>query len=103
MYSEFFLEALEDNTKQLPVRAEALIVKHHEGKAVVGCGGIDLDEYEQLGFCKTNASDIPRPLKAVYWGGEDADLLFDGHRQVVWDVEWQDHSLQVIHLEWETG
>ena len=55
----------------------------------------------------TAANSLPHQIHAQtwvrYWGGEDYDQLFTSYDQVIWDVRWQQHSLRVVHLEWESG
>ena len=103
MKSDFFLDALEGNTSQLPVRVEAIILQQCEGKAVVASGGLDLEQYQRLGLCSIKACENPRPLTTVHWGGEDCDQLYENHSLVIWEVQWQEHTFEVVHLNWETG
>ena len=103
MTPDFFLDALKDNDSLLPIRAESIILEQNSDKAVVSTRYLDLHEFVRLEHCTRTELDVPRPLRFVYWGGEEYDQLFNHNEQVVWNVQWQDHTLQVVHLEWETG
>lgn len=103
MNPDFFLDALKDNPSQLPIRAESIIVEQNNGKAVVATQHLDLNEYVRLELCSREKVAAPRPLTFVYWGGEDHDRLYDRHSEIVWKVNWNDHVLEVVHLEWEGG
>ena len=99
----FFVDALEDNTASLPVRTEAKIVATFPEKSVVTCRSLDVELFANLSHCKLVASSDPRPGSYLYWGGEDLDRLFTSYSQVVWQVQWNDHSLTVVHMTWDTG
>lgn len=101
--SDFFTQALDDNAAALAVRAEAMIVAQAGDQAVVPCRHLEVEHFARLGMCQLHQSDDPRPVLYRYWGGEDYDQLFTNFEQVVWNVQWGDQTLQVAHLEWETG
>lgn len=103
MNENLFLDALADNNSLVPVRAEAQIVTQWPDKSVVASNGIDVGEYERLGFCKRETLSTPRPLQYLFWGGDDQDQLFPAYEQVVWNVKWNTQSIIVVHLEWENG
>ena len=99
----FFSDALADNSARFSIRAEALILQMADGQHVLSCSGLELREHERLGHCELTASEVPRPDYYKYWGGEDHDRLYTSFHQVVWQVRWRDHSIDVVHLEWDTG
>ena len=67
MKPDFFLDVLKDNNSQIPVRAEAAIVRQWEGKFVLASNGIDVIEYCRLGMCSLEPVQSPRPLSYFYW------------------------------------
>ena len=101
--SNFFSAALVDNPAVLPVRAELVIAEEAAGQVVLAVRDLALEYFASLGFCELVAEENPRPILTRYWGGEDCDRLFTHYQQVVWQVCWNKQSLQVVHLEWETG
>ncbi len=103
MNPNFFLDVLKDNPSQLPIRAESIILEQNIEKAVVATQHLDLDEYVRLEHCSREKVTAPRPLTSVYWGGEDHDTLYENHDEIVWKINWNDHVLEVVHLEWEGG
>ena len=103
MNPNFFLDVLKDNPSQLPIRAESIILEQNIEKAVVATQHLDLDEYVRLEHCSREKVTAPRPLASVYWGGEDHDTLYENHDEIVWKINWNDHVLEVVHLEWEGG
>ncbi|MCA9055682.1 MAG: ATP-binding protein [Planctomycetaceae bacterium] len=100
--SNLFSEALGNNDAVIPVRVEALIQTDADGRAVVGCRNLDVEEFADRGHCWLQPLDDPRPAAYRYWGGEDHDRLYSSFQQVVWQVTWSGQSLQVVHLEWST-
>ena len=101
--SNFFLDALSDNTARLPIQAEAMIVADAQGRSVTQCRHLDVEEFAKLGFCKLEPVSDPRPANYQTWGGDERDLLTTHFQQVIWQVEWRGQALQVVHLAWETG
>ncbi len=101
--STFFNDALGDNTAGVALNAERLIVSECSGKAVVACRDLDVQQFARLELCELAPDIVPKSDSYRYWGGEDYDRLYTSYNQVVWQVRWNDHSLQVVHLEWETG
>jgi len=99
----FFSDALAGNSASISVNAEAMIVAAAEGRAVVPCHDLDVEEYQHLGLCRLEAEREPRPEFSRRWGGEDHDELYTRYRQVVWRVHWHEKLLHLVHLEWETG
>lgn len=99
----FFSESLVDNPASLPVNADALAVKQADGRAVVRCRRLEIQQYARLGCCELTAAETPTPIHTRYWGGEDYDRLYTHYDQVVWEVEWQGNQFTVIDLSWETG
>jgi AAA+ superfamily predicted ATPase len=101
--SSFFRDALSGNSASIAIGAEALITAATNGRSIVSCRGLEVEEYQQLGLCRLEAAAEPRPEAWRSWGGEDADQLYTHYQQVVWRVDWKDQLLHVIHLEWDTG
>jgi len=99
----FISEVLRDNPASLAVHAEAAIVREADGQAVICCRHLDVEQFSRRGHCKLEAESTPRPSLFRYWGGEDYDALFSSYQQVVWRVGWNDHTLRVVHLEWDNG
>ena len=99
----FFTDALADNSAALSLKAEALINSQADGRAVVPCRYLDIEEFARLGHCELKPESEPRPALYRYWGGEQHDRLYTSYEQVVWQVRWNDHQLRVVHLEWATG
>jgi AAA+ superfamily predicted ATPase len=99
----FFADALEDNTASLPLRAEAKIMAAFPDKFVVTGRSLDVELFAKLSHCSLIPADEPRPGSYLYWGGEDLDRLFTSYSQVVWQVQWNEHSLTVVHVAWDTG
>lgn len=99
----FFVDALEENTASLPLRAEAKIMAAFLDKSVVTCRSLDVELFAKLSHCQLIPADEPRPGSYLYWGGEDCDRLFTSYSQVAWQVQWNEHSLTVVHLAWDTG
>ena len=98
----FFSDVLADNPAALAVRAELAVVEIAGNKIVLTSRSLDLKRYCQLGFCKLEPAEVPRPIKFKYWGGEEFDQLFDKFTQVVWNVTWKELKFQVIQLQWST-
>lgn len=101
--SNFFVDALADNSASFAVKAETMIVADADGREVIPCRKLDLEEFARLEVCELEPVNDPRPVTYRYWGGEDYDRLYTSYQQVVWKVRWREHSLRVVHLEWETG
>ena len=99
----FFSDALADNPAAIAINAELAIVEMAGDNAVLAAQSLDVERYAELGFCKLAASEVPRPIKFKYWGGEKHDRLFDIFSQVVWAVTWKEHLLQVVQLQWAGG
>lgn len=99
----FFVDALEENTASLPLRAEAKIMAAFLDKSVVTCRSLDVELFAKLSHCQLIPADEPRPGSYLYWGGEDCDRLFTSYSQVAWQVQWNEHALTVVHLAWDTG
>ena len=101
--STFISEALGDNPSALAVKAESILLGHVGDQAVVPCRNLEVEELSRLGHCELEPLAEPRPSLFRYWGGEDYDRLFSSYEQVVWQVTWHDHSIHVVHLQWEAG
>ena len=97
------IESLADNPAALPLRAEKLIKAQASEKAVVSCRNLQVEYFARQELCQLVALQEPAPDVYKYWGGEEHDRLYESFEQVVWDVQWNDVQLKVIHLEWETG
>lgn len=100
---DFFLQALGDNPSSLVVRAEALVVESFAERAVVPCRYLAVEQFARMDLCELQPAELPRPILHRYWGGEDCDQLFDDYEQVMWEIRWQGHELQVVHLRWDTS
>jgi len=103
MHEDLFIDVLAENPSALSLRAEKLIHSLAEGKAVVACRSLEVEQFARLDFCELNPDKTPRPGSYRYWGGEEFDQLYTSYDQVTWSVTWNDHRLSVIHLEWENG
>lgn len=103
LHSNFFADALADNTARLAIKAEAMILAEAPDKAVIACRELEVEEFARLQFCELEPCQEPRPEALRYWGGEEHDRLFTRFQQVIWKVYWQDQSLKVVHLAWDTG
>ncbi len=101
--SNFFADALADNSACLAINTEAMIAAEADDKTVIPCQHLDVEQFARLGFCKLELLENPRPGMFRYWGGESHDKLFTSFQQVVWQVNWNASSLQVIHIEWATA
>ncbi|MGI9457760.1 MAG: AAA family ATPase, partial [Aeoliella sp.] len=99
----FFTDALSDNPTGLAINVEAMVVAEADGKAVVPCRYLDVQQFARLDLCQLKPESEPRPGLYRYWGGEDYDRLFTSFNQVIWQVRWNDDRLCVVHLEWDTG
>lgn len=103
MHENLFLDALAENSSVLALRAEKLIIDLADGRAVLACHGLALEQFAEMGLCEIKAETSPRPGSFCYWGGEDFDKLYSSYKQVVWSVRWNEQSLTVVHLTWETS
>jgi AAA+ superfamily predicted ATPase len=103
MHEQLFIDALADNSAALSLRAEKLILGLAEGKAVITCRDLALEQFARMGLCELKAEVIPRPGSYRYWGGEDADQLYTSFDQVSWSVSWNEHAITVVHLEWQNS
>ncbi len=103
MHEDLFIDALGDNPSTLSLRAEKLIVSLAEGKAVVPCKNLAVEQFSKMNLCELSPDKTPRPGSYRYWGGEEFDQLYTSYDQVTWSVNWNDHHLCVVHLEWENG
>lgn len=101
--SNFYLDVLKDNTAGIPVYAESLIRQHWPDKWVHASNSLDIEEYRRLGYCKLSVASTPRPDSFLYWGGEEFDRLYESYKQATWEVEWNEHQLQVVQLKWESA
>lgn len=101
--SNFYLDVLKDNTAGIPVYAESLIRQHWPDKWVHASNSLDIKEYRRLGYCKLSVASTPRPDSFLYWGGEEFDRLYESYKQATWEVEWNEHQLQVVQLKWESA
>lgn len=101
--STFFNDALGDNPAGLSLNAERLLVSECNGKVVVACRNLDVQQFARLELCELAPDIVPKSDSYRYWGGEDYDRLFTSYNQVVWQVRWNNHLLRVVHLEWENG
>lgn len=100
---DFFTDVLDDYPAALPCRAEQMIIAKARDQVVVPCRHLEIEQFARLGMCKLQQSDNPRPVFSRRWGGEDCDRLLTSFEQVIWNVEWAGKSLQVAHLQWQTG
>lgn len=100
---DFFSHALSDNLASLAIKAEATIIREAEGKSVVACRKLEVEQFASMELCELEPETDPRPGRYRYWGGEDYDRLFTSYEQVVWRVRFNGNTLHVVHLEWETG
>ncbi|MDA0660736.1 MAG: ATP-binding protein [Planctomycetota bacterium] len=103
MHEDLFIDALVGNPSALSLRAEKLILSRVDGKAVVVCRNLAVEQFARMGLCEVAPENKPRPGSYRYWGGEKFDQLYTSFRQVTWSVTWNDHRLTVVHLEWENG
>ena len=103
MHEDLFIDALADNPSALCLRAEKLIVSLAEGKAVVPCRNLAVEQFSKMELCQLSPDKTPRAAFYRYWGGEKFDQLYTSYDQVTWCVNWNNHSLRVVHLEWENG
>ena len=101
--SDFFTKALADNSAALTVNIESLLLEQTDGKAVVPCQNLNVEQFARLKLCETVPASEPRPSLFRYWGGEDYDRLYSSYQQIVLDVTWNGNSLQVVHVEWATA
>ena len=101
--SNFYLDVLKDNTAGIPVYAESLIRQHWPDKWVHASNSLDIEEYRRLGYCKLSVASTPRPDSFLYWDGEEFDRLYESYKQATWEVEWNEHQLQVVQLKWESA
>lgn len=100
--SDFFVDALDDNTESLAIKAEARIIADSGDQVVVSCRKLEVEQYARLKCCELELASAPRSGSFRYWGGEEYDRLYTSYQQVVWKVCWGEHTLQVVHLEWAT-
>lgn len=99
----FFSKVLGDNGAALTLRVERYLRDATPNDALVACSDLDVEQYSSLGHCSLRPTESPPPHFCRYWGGEDHDQLFSSFEQVVWEVDWQDQTLQVVSVQWETS
>lgn len=103
MQPNFFAAVLADNPIGFSIRAYDILREQIPGKAIVVCQDLELEEFQSLGFCKLTPLETPAPHLYKYWGGEDHDSLFKMYEQVVWSVQWNELTLIVVQLQWESS
>jgi AAA+ superfamily predicted ATPase len=103
MHEDLFIDALAENPSALSLRAEKLIISLAKGKAVVPCRNLAVEQFSRMNHCNLSPDNTPRAGFCRYWGGEEFDQLYTSYDQVTWSVNWNDHSLAVVHLQWENG
>ena len=98
-----FLAAIFQSRPMEPTVAieHALAASISDG-VVIGTDGADLHHYEELGRCQSTIQQHPRPIRVKYWGGEDADAMYDRYEQQLRKVEWQGHTLYALNASWTT-
>lgn len=101
--SDFFSETLAENSASIAIKIELILKDKLDGKAVVPCRGLDVEEFSRLGLCEVAPETKPHPAHFRYWGGEDYDQLFTSYQQIVWRVTWNSKTLHVVHMGWETN
>ncbi|MCA9261207.1 MAG: ATP-binding protein [Planctomycetales bacterium] len=100
---QLLIEALAENSAGLPLRMTEELARDANGRVVIACNGLEIDEYASLGLCELSLEPQPRADHYCTWGGEDNDQLVDNFDQVVWRVAWNNRTLHVVHIEWATG
>lgn len=103
MHEDLLIDALADNPSALPLRAEKLVRGLAKSKAVVTCRNLAVQHFARMECCELTAEPNPSPGAYRYWGGEEFDQLYTSYAQIHWSVRWNDHTLSVIHLEWENS
>lgn len=102
--NHFFRSVLEGNDAALPLHIEEQLRQIHDSdQAIIACTSLDLDDYVSLGLATAKACQSPTPAVRFYWGGLDADSLFPSFSQVLWDVQWNEHTLNVLQVSWLTS
>jgi len=101
--NNFFRSVLEGNDAALPLRIEEILRTLNPSKALASTDDLDLGDYVLLGHATAEVCESPRPSVSLYWGGLDEDRLFPSYTQVLWRVEWQAQSLQVLQATWQTS
>jgi AAA+ superfamily predicted ATPase len=99
----FFRSVLEGNDAALPLRIEEQLRKLYPGNAILACESLDLEDYVALGLASSEVSESPTPALSYFWGGLDHDALYPSYSQVLWNVSWQEHRMQVLQISWQTS
>lgn len=101
--SKFFSEALGENSASIALNIELSLINKFEGKAIIPCRRLDVEEFATMGLCELVPANEPHPALFRYWGGEEYDRLYTSYQQIVWQVTWNGSDLLVVHMEWATG
>lgn len=82
---------------------EHALVANASEYVVVGAQSLDHEQCEQLQLCKAVLQEQPRPILTRYWGGEEADRLFDQIEQAFWQIHWRNATLYLLEASWSTA
>jgi len=70
-----FIEAFQPTDASSPLRLQESLRAAFPSKGVVATSSLDLDDYEELGYCTTRIVAEPLPLLQEEWGGVEHDAL----------------------------
>lgn len=60
-------------------------------------GYLGVEQFAQAGHCKLAPSKLVMPEYELDYSGPERGLTKDSH-QILYDVEWQGHKLQILEL-----
>lgn len=99
----FLAEIFGSNPANPAMAIEHALVANASEYVVTGAHSLDHEQYEHLQLCTATLQKQPRPILTRYWGGEEADQLFDNIEQAFWQIQWNAATLYVFEASWNTA
>ena len=100
---DFLVDIFASKPFDLPLAIDHAVREALPDLSIVMTDSLDVAEYQRLGHCSRELQAEPRPLISRRWGGEDHDRLYDNWQKALWGVTWQDKSLHVLYVQWDSS